>query len=148
MELNSGCLKMYLTSLLFRKPHWCVSANHFVSKATMETVAIKMEFVTLLGHWTQGMGKIRLCLEFPKASYKSVLNISWPGSRHPNRAALSTLTPRFAARTPALGPAGQRDGLPRCWENSCLPGSLPSWSENPIRCDFLYIKEELQEFFY
>jgi len=75
MELNSGCLKMYLTALLFRKPHWCVSANHFVSKATLETVAIKMEFVTLLGHWTQGMGKIRLCLEFPKASYKSVLNI-------------------------------------------------------------------------
>jgi len=51
MELNSGCLKMYQTSILFRKPHWCVSANHFVSKATVETVAIKIVFVTLLGHW-------------------------------------------------------------------------------------------------
>lgn len=57
MELNSGCQKMCQTSLWFRKPHWCVSANHFVSKATVDTAAIKIVFVTLMGHWTQNPGE-------------------------------------------------------------------------------------------
>ena len=50
MELTKPWLPQ-TSRIWFRKPHWCVSANHFVSKATVETVAIKIVFVTLLGHW-------------------------------------------------------------------------------------------------
>lgn len=116
MELNSGCLKMYLASLLFRKPHWCVSANHFVSKATVETVAIKIEFVTLLGHWTQGIGKNPHGISESKLR---VLTISWPGSRHPDRAALSAII-----NTPLRGQdTGPGASLAGSWAPP-LPGKL------------------------
>jgi len=120
---------MYLTSLLFRKPHWCVSANHFVSKATVETVAIKIEFVTLLGHWTQGRGKI---LEgFPKASFR-VLTICWPGSRHPDRAAHSTIFNTPLSR-PGHRPSSQLRselGFPAAGKTSAFPAL-----QRPYRCE-------------
>jgi len=50
MELTKPWLPQ-TSRIWFRKPHWCVRANHFVSKAAVETAAIKIVFVTLLGHW-------------------------------------------------------------------------------------------------
>lgn len=56
MELTKPWLPQ-TSRIWFRKPHWCVRANHFVSKAAVETAAIKIVFVTVLGHWTQNHGE-------------------------------------------------------------------------------------------